>query len=386
MKAFELTLEQIASVVAALAVDELGSRFGRHIDTQTGASWSSETSLFDGGAEMSKEEASACAGRICRFFGCDDAVLSTKGASIIGDWADGVAAAIAGKLTYFVFSAAGDEGRDYRHRADAVFADAASAANLLYGRRRILSLVSPHSLIGFTLSVLTANLLQAPSLDVRGKTPDELKKFLAFGDALIATPSLWRYMIAQGLFAPDNAMAVFFGEPMTPDLSSEIRKAGFGAQREIYGSTEHGLIGWRDVPSDPFALFDQWRRHNDNICRALPSGEPLEVTPMDAFAWEGERRFRLNGRRDGAFQIGAINVFPQRIAQKIAEHPEISACAISVSKHPTGADRLIATIELKSGGAPSESTARSIDSWCRLKLRTYERPRLYNYATASVKK
>src|SRR5690606_14313432 len=107
----------------------------------------------------------------------------------------------------------------------------------------------------------------------RKMTPDELNAALSFGDALIATPSLWRYILAQDIFAPDNAMAVSFGEPMTVELSAKIRKAGFGAQREIYGSTEHGLIGWRDSPSEPFALFDQWARRGEDLRRATPSGE-----------------------------------------------------------------------------------------------------------------
>ena len=385
MKAFAVARGQIASVAASLAVDELGSRFGRHIDAITAASWSAETRLFDDGADLSPEEARACLYRTCRFFGCEDMASLAKDASSFGEWADGVAAAISHRLSAFSFSAARDDEREYSHRADTIYADAASAANLLYGRRRLLSLVAPHSLIGFTLSVLTPNLLQAPSVDVRSVTPDELKKFLAFGDALIATPSLWRYMIAQGLLAPDNAMAVFFGEPMTAELAAEIRKAGFGAQREIYGSTEHGLIGWRDVPSDPFALLDHWRKCDAGLRRIFPSGETADVTPMDDLLWEGDRRFRLGGRRDGAVQIGGVNVFPRRIALKIAEHPEIRRCDISVSRHETGADRLVATIELNSGLPPSESTARSIDSWCRAKLKPYERPRLYSYAAPAGK-
>jgi hypothetical protein len=51
-----------------------------------------------------------------------------------------------------------------------------------------------------------------------------------------------------------------------------------------------------------------------------------------------------------------------------------------VSRHAGGADRLVATIALKRAGLPPESVARSIDSWCRQKLRAYERPRVYNFA------
>ena len=378
MKAFSFAQNQVASVAAALVVDELGLNFGRHVDALTSTAWSAETPLFEGGIELTRQEAAACADRLFRFFGASGDTIN--GASRLGDWVDKTTSQVDRNLTEFTFAAAGDGVTEVRHRADVIFADAASAANLLYGRRRILSLVAPHSLIGFMLSVLAPNLLQAPAVDVRGMSPEELKKFLTFGDALVATPSLWRYLIAQGVYAPDNAMAVFFGEPMTPELAAEIRKAGFGAQREIYGSTEHGLIGWRDSPSDPFALFDQWRRHSDDIRRLIPSGEVLDVTPMDVFAWESDRRFRLGVRRDGAVQIGAVNVFPARIAQKIEEHPEIARCEIMVAKHAAGADRLIARIELKKGAPPSETTARSIDSWCRTRLRPHERPRLYNYS------
>lgn len=379
MKAFSLSNEQIAAVAAALIVDELGARFGRHIDTLTGASWSAETPIFEGGAELSGDEAAACLARLYRFFGHAEATPEAAERALLGDWASAVEALVARRLARFSFVAAGDEAREVSHAADVIFADAASVANLLYGRRRILSLVAPHSLIGFTLSTLTPNLLEAPAIDVRNMPPDELNKSLVFGDALVATPSLWRYIIGQGVFAPDNAMAVFFGEPMTAELSADIRKAGFGAQREIYGSTEHGLIGWRDAPSDPFALFDQWKRNGDDLRRTTPSGAAIVMTPMDLLAWDGERRFRLGGRRDGAVQIGAVNVFPARIAQKIAEHPEIESCLVSVSRHAGGADRLVATIRLATGRAPSEKTARSIDGWCRLKLRPYERPRIYNF-------
>ncbi|HNR75986.1 MAG TPA: hypothetical protein PKM48_02575 [Parvularculaceae bacterium] len=380
MKAFTFSEDQLSSVAAALVVDELGARFSRHVDTLTASGWSAATKLGDEGAELSAAEAAACLRRLFAFFGRLDRAPKTLAADSIGDWVKAIAAAIDERLTEFSFAAAADERRPFTHAADAIFADAASAANLLYGRRRVLSLVAPHGLIGFVLGVLAPNLLQAPTVDARKMTPDELNAALSFGDALIATPSLWRYILAQDILAPDNAMAVSFGEPMTVELSAKIRRAGFGAQREIYGSTEHGLIGWRDSPSEPFALFDQWARRGEDLRRATPSGEAVDVIPVDVIAWEGDRRFRLGGRRDGAVQIGAVNVFPDRIAQRIAEHPDVAACVISVSQDSAGGERLVALITLNTKLAPSESVARSIDMWCRSHLRPHERPRIYNYA------
>lgn len=378
MKAFAITPPQIALVVSALIADELGSAFGKHVDTLTAAGWWAETPIFEGGANLSDDEATAVRYRALRFFGVEAGKASNT-PSKIGDLVEEIAAAIEHRQAIFSFAAAGEGAREYSHRADAIYAGAAASANLLYGRRRVLSLVSPHSLIGFTLSVLAPNLLNISAVDVRGMPPDELKKFLSFGDALVATPSLWRYIIAQGIVAPDNGMAVFFGEALTAELSASIRKAGFNAQREIYGSTEHGLIGWRDSPGDAFSLFDHWLRNDTDLVRVEPSGKTSDVEPMDRLDWEGERRFRLGGRRDGAVQIGGINIFPQRISERICEHPEIARCVVELSRDEAGGNRLVALIELKAGGPPAESSARSIDAWCRSRLRPHERPRLYSY-------
>lgn len=377
MKAYQLSREQIVGVTAALFVDVLSGELERQIRPSASSAWDADTPLGEGGLELKPEQLAACLVRAERFFGAQGlfagAVIGTFGAA-----ADMIAGRISSSLTAFCFAAAGGSGRVFEHPADRVFGDAAALAHLLYGRRRILSLVAPHSLMGFSLSVLAPNLLGLPAIDARGLSPDDLRASFVFGDAVVATPSLWRYLIAQGVKAPDNAMAVTFGEALSPELSAEIRKAGYGAQREIYGSTESGLVGWRDTPSDPFALFEFWRRDGEALIRVAPSGDEIAVTPMDFLAFEGDRRFRLAGRRDGAVQIGGVNAFPDDIAARIGEHPEVASCKVSLSRHPGGVDRLIASVILKRG-AVTESSARAIDAWCRSKLRPHERPRVYNF-------
>jgi 4-coumarate--CoA ligase (photoactive yellow protein activation family) len=375
VKAFSLSSDQTLAICAALIADEVSEKFGRHIDAGTSLGWTADTALGEGGADLAENQKAECAARIARFFGARaDEFAATQ---TLGDLRDAAGRAIAQSLTRVAFAAAGGSG-ETEHPADQVFMDAAAAANLLYGRRRLLSLVGPHGLIGFALSTLAPNLLQIPSLDARRMSPEELTRALAFGDVVVATPSLWRYLIAQGVAAPDNTMAVFFGEPMSLEQSAGIRKAGFGAQREIYGSTETGLVGWRDTPSDPFALFDHWRRDSDGLIKTTPAGGSVSFAPMDLIIWEGERRFRLGGRRDGAVQIGGVNVFPNRIATIIASHPAVGACSVALAGQSEGGDRLVATITL-TAGAPTESVARSIDLWCRARLRPHERPRVYNY-------
>ena len=215
--------------------------------------------------------------------------------------------------------------------------------------------------------------------DVRAIAPIELDNVLQFGDVLVATPSQWRYILKEGVGAPDNAMGVSFGEPMTPELSAEMRKAGFGAQREIYGSTETGLIGWRDSPSEPFVLFDHWNRFEDNLIRSNSDENAVPVEAMDVLSWEDNQRFVLTGRRDGAIQIGAKNVFPDKIAAALCEHTLVEDCVIKVGKRKAGVNRLIAHIKLVATAPPTESSVRDIDQFCRKILPPQERPSIFHF-------
>ena len=292
MKAYQISAEQIAAVTAALFLEVLSTEFSRQVGAIARAGWTPAAPLGDGGLDLAPEEQSACLARAGAFFGAPD-LFEKRAPGAFGDVIGAIGARIAAGLVSFRFTAAGGHGRDFNHPADRIFGEAAALANLLYGRRRIVSLVAPHSLLGFSLSVLAPNLLGLPSIDARTIAPEELQKALSFGDAVIATPSLWRYLLAQGVKAPDNAMAVTFGEALSPELSAEIRKAGYGAQREIYGSTESGLVGWRDTPSDPFALFEFWRRNGGGRADGLHElGERPPLSPR-----RPSRRRRADRRR-----------------------------------------------------------------------------------------
>lgn len=381
MKAFDISEDQIARVVGAAAADEVSRRFNRHVDFLTIASWNADTPLGAGGVCLADTEIGACAARAAAFFGLAPDYLHGQPAKKIADWARAIKKAIDDRLTEFTFKSAirDESGAFNRHPADEIYQDAAAAANILYGRRRLLSFVAPHSLLGFELSILTPNLQRIEGLDARGMTPEVLSKTLIYGDVLVATPTLWRYMMREKLTAPDNTMAVSFGEPMTPDLAAEMRKAGFGVLRELYGSTETGLIGWRDAPGEPFVLFDHWAYKDDRLLRITPCGEARAVEAADYIGWVSARAFTLAGRRDGAVQIGAVNVMPDDVARRLSKHPSIADCRIEVGRRGDGVDRLIAHIVLKKDFHPDEKTARNIDAWCREALRQQERPRIFHF-------
>lgn len=381
MNSFIITDDQIARVIGAVFADELSRRFNRHFDFLTIATWSGETGFGDDGLKIDENECAYCLRRAASVFGLDAGYFDELPVNTISDTARAISGEIRERLNYLTFkpAARSDDKAECRHRADEIFQDAAAAANIFYGRRRMISFVAPHSLLGFELTILTPNLQGIESIDARGMTPDQLSATLAYGDVLVATPTLWRYMMRENLSAPDNTMAVSFGEAMAPDLGAEMRKAGFSVLRELYGSTETGLMGWRDAPTEPFVLFDHWRHDGDDIIRMTPGGQERPAPAMDYLEWSGERSFNLSGRRDGAVQIGAVNVQPEDVVRQLAQHPAISECAVKASRSGDGVMRLMAHIVLKKGFGSDEHTVRDIDAWCRTGLRQQERPRIYQF-------
>ncbi|MEO1014726.1 MAG: hypothetical protein AAFX08_06000 [Pseudomonadota bacterium] len=380
MKAFELPADQIATIVSALVADELGRRFRRRLDSLSAPSPALDAALGVGGLGLSQEEIAACALRATAFFHAQTDEVDARPQATLAEWAGALSTAVRRRLVAFSFTAAGGAARQpFDHLASDIFAEAAGVSSLIYGRRRLVSFVAPHSLLGFVLTVLAPNLQQIPRLDARGMTPETLNETLAFGDVVVATPSIWRFLAQEGARAPDNVIGVYFGEPMDAGLSSQLRTAGFSAQREIYGSTETGLIGWRDSPGRPFQLFDALLRNGDALERIGADRERRKIEPPDHLEWRDARSFEVGARRDGAVQIGAVNVFPIRIATVVEAHADVESCRIDVGRHSGGFDRLIARIVLRDGLTPSEGRARSIDRHCRERLEPHERPRIYKF-------
>jgi 4-coumarate--CoA ligase (photoactive yellow protein activation family) len=381
VKAFALEPEQISRVIAGIIADELGFRFNRYVDFLSLARWTGETPLLLSGVDLNFEERAVCARAVERHFGAPSGVLDESPGETIGDWSASVSAHIVTQLSTIAFTAAGRDSATQAsaHPAAEVFRDAAAAANLLLGRRRVVYLVAPHGYLAFAVSILAPNLMRIASADARGMAPEELVGFLSFGDALVATPTIWRYLMNEGVRAPDNAIGVVFGEPLTADLAADMRKNGFGAIRELYGSTENGLVAWRDSPNEPFTLLDHWRRDGQALARLLATGDESRVAPMDRCDWADERSFRLGPRLDGAVQVGAINVRPRRVEEVIRAHPAVAECAVEAVRQLNGLNRLVARVALTPGHAPTERVARDIDAWCRSRLRPPERPRIYHF-------
>lgn len=384
MKSFEIEEDQITRIVTAVCADELARRFGRYVEGLVLSAWSADTPIGEGGADISAEQRPDCARRAAIFFGLADDALALGPADTFGDWTTQISAAIRQSLTSFRLHPATRGGvADARHAADDVYQDARGVAGLMQGRRRLVSMIAPASLLGLVCTVLAPALQQLAVLDARRLTPDALAEALQFGDVVVATPTLWRYLADTLPSVPGNVVGMSYGEAFGTDLAGRLRGRGVANLREVYGSTETGVVGWRDTPSDPFVLFDHWRREDKALVRQRANGAEAGVVPMDALDWDGPRTFRLGGRRDGAVQIAGVNVFPAKIAEAIAGHDAAASASVRLSQRPGALDRLIAHVVLAPGISAGQDLAWSVDEWCRERLQPAERPRIYTFEEAS---
>ena len=383
MRSFEVTHGQLVRLCAALCADELARSFGRYVESLTQSSWGAKTPLGPGGADLTREQAAACARRASIFFGQPEDALTPAEGDLFGDWADALAGMIRRELVAFRFHPATHGGvADTRHPADEVYQDARAVAGLMQGRRRAVSLIATAGLMGWVAAVLAPNLQRLEVMDARPLTPDELAEALRFGDVVIATPTLWRYLADTLPAVPDNVVGISYGEALGQDLAGRLRGRGLGGMRELYGSTETGVVGWRDSPQEPFVLFDHWRREGEALVRSRPGGGTHSTLAMDAFDWRGARSFALGGRRDGAVQIAGVNVFPRKIGEVIAGHEAAESCTVRLSQRPGALDRLIAHVTLRPGLSADQALAWSVDEWCRKRLQPPERPRIYTFQEA----
>ena len=385
MKSFTIDEDQVARIAAALCADELARRFGRYVEGLTLSTWTGATPVGEGGAAIEPDQLPACAARAAIFFGQPEDAVAPAPTDTFGDWARVIAENARSELTAFRLHPATHGGvADTRHPADDIYQDARGVAGLMQGRRRVVSMVAPGSLLGLVCTVLAPNLQRLAVIDGRRLTPDELADTLAFGDVVVATPTLWRYLADTLPSVPGNVVGMSYGEPLGAGLAERLRGRGIASLREIYGSTETGVVGWRDSPSDPFVLFDHWRRDGASLVRHRANGAEAGVVPMDALAWDGERTFRLGGRRDGAVQIAGVNVFPAKIAEAIEGHEAVAEATVRLSQRPGALDRLIAHLSLVPGRGANQELAWSVDEWCRAHLQPAERPRIYTFSESAA--
>lgn len=292
-------------------------------------------------------------------------------------WTEVVVASSAAGLSGVTFRSGGSTGAPksiFQSTAD-LTVEAGRLADLVGPVQRVLCLAPLHHIYGFLWGALIADCLSAEliadssaqDMVMRGAAPGGI----ASGDLVVAVPAQWGHVASAVARLPADATGVTSTAPSDPAVIHALRQRGLGRLLELYGSSETGGIGWRDVPGDPYRLLGHWTRLDaDRLCHQ--SGRVVDLP--DRVEWTDADRLLPIGRLDGAVQVGGTNVYPAQIRDRLGDHPAVADCAVRPTETGSGL-RLKAFVVLAVDCAEAGSDMpAAIRTWVRETFSTAERP------------
>lgn len=310
--------------------------------------------------------------------GIEDYLLARR---TLGDWVDIATAALQHRDADILFATSGSSGQPKRclHPIDKLEQEAQALAALFPGRTRVLVAVPSHHLYGFLFSQLLPRHLGLEPQQVtciRARLPSQLAQVAQPGDLVIGHPQFWAAATGLGLAFAADIVGVTSTAPCPDAVSEDAAACGLAALFQVYGASETGGLGWRASHRDDYQLLPYLQRGADGepaLARTLPDGRIERLQAQDELAWSGPRHFAVGARRDGAVQVGGVNVFPARVRQVLLEHPEVADAAVRLMRPDEGA-RLKAFV-VPRAGTDGADLMRRLRGWTDSRLAAPERPK-----------
>ena len=375
-----------SAALARVLADQLHDEFRRlRLGESGGASpwlWNATTPLGELGAtavdSLSVMSLSVATAELLPDAGVGPGLME---AATFGAWCNATASSVRRPPAEIIFRSSGSTGLSSRttHQLAQLDNEAATLARLLGGdRRRVLSAIPANHAYGFIHSVLLPRHLGAlPVTDLRAYGPAELAGLLQPGDLVLGHPLFWAFVlqtITKPL--PPDVVGVTSSAPCPASTATGLKQAGLHRLLQVYGASETGGVGWRDDPSGPYTLLHGWRRAGDRLARG---GAVLDAP--DLLQWEDDARFHVLGRRDGAVQVGGVNVLPEHVAAILREHPEVHEVVVRPMR-PDEGFRLKAFVVPAPDAPSDESLREDLGRFATLMLQPAERPTSYRFGPA----
>jgi 4-coumarate--CoA ligase (photoactive yellow protein activation family) len=254
-------------------------------------------------------------------------------------------------------------------------------AEIFRGAARMIGLVPAHHIYGFLFTVLLPGILnprlRLPVLDGRAHSASSLASLLKQGDCVVAVPTFWQAAVEAGVDWPEGVVGVSSGAPCPPATGPALRRKGLARLVEVYGSTETGGIGWREDAEQAFRLLPYWTREDDaRLAKDFGCGRQIFEIP-DMVSWLDDRRLVPLRRRDGAVQIGGVNVYPEFVRAVLMSHPSVADAAVRAMA-PHEGDRLKAFVVPKDG-IDVENLREQLEVWLEGRLTSAQTPRAFSF-------
>lgn len=263
------------------------------------------------------------------------------------------------------------------HRLEALGQEVEGLVAILPGVTRIVSAVPCHHIYGFIFTLLLPARLGVPVLDLRGHAPGALATLARPGDLVVGYPEFWAAATRAAASGwPPGMLGVTSTAPCPAVVAMAAMQAGLSRLLQVHGASETAGIGWRDNPSAPYTLMAQWERAPRARLRRL--GGTATIRAPDAMTWLDARHYHLAGRRDGAVQVGGVNVFPARVREVLQGHDDVADVAVRLMRPAEGA-RLKAYIVPRDPAADMAALQTRLTALAADRLAVAERPRAYSF-------
>jgi long-chain acyl-CoA synthetase len=344
--------------------------------------WPGSLSLGGGGLDCDSLEMLSLAAAVAEAThmhrsGVEDYLLARR---TIGDWVAIVATSLEHFSGEVTFRSSGTTGvpTSSPHELGRLVQEIRELARLFPERRRLLCAVPAHHIYGFLFSVLLPAELGVPVIDIRGRSTAGLAGELRAGDLVVGHPVFWEAFTRTVPTVPAGVLGVTSTAPCPIELAVAVVDQGLERLVQVYGSSETSGIGWRDVPDGDYFLLAHWRRGDEtSLVGVHPDGsETHHAVPR--LIWSDSRRFQVAGRRDGAVQVGGINVIPSTVGARLREHPAVSEAVVRAMRPDEGARLKAFIVPRDDRSNPSDLTAELAD-WCDAHLTVAERPKSFTF-------
>jgi len=380
----------ILDVLRCLTRDTLATLRNQSLLDFAPDEWSDSQALSEQPLYADSLEILTLAGHVNRLFsldetGLEDYLLRRRS---LADWADLVAQAISGRelasgTSGLRLMTSGSTGtpQEHAHSWATLSREARYLGERFADRRRIICLAPRQHIYGFIFGALLPRALGVPVLTEQAAERAVLRALRA-GDLIIGFPLRWQYVEGSCQSIPADVEGVTSTGPCDPDLIRRLQAKGLSRMHEIYGATETGGIGLRCDPEAAFELFPWWRLGEETQSTLFERGASTASSGMelpDRVVREGERAFRVQGRRDDVIQVGGVNVSPAHVAQRLCRHPAVAKALVRPG--PTG--RLKAfLVPARSGNTAQALSEAELRAWMHRHLPAHERPAEFRFGDA----
>ncbi|KQZ89553.1 AMP-dependent synthetase [Phycicoccus sp. Root563] len=227
-----------------------------------------------------------------------------------------------------------------------------------------------------------------------------------------APPTVWRMLIQADLGGGSGALRELLaaGEPLNPEVISQVEKAWGLTIRDGYGQTETTLqIGniageplkpgsmGRPMPGVPVALVDpltgvegeegeivlDLSKHPVNLMTGYLGDAQRQADAMadgwyhtgDVASRDADGYITYIGRTDDVFKASDYKISPFELESVLIEHPAVAEAAVVPAPDPTRLAVPKAYVALAAGWEPDAETAKAILGYAREHLAPYLRVR-----------